>query len=316
MGVIRDRRPSEPVDPCEPCATPELVAPAAVPAEPELPPVFDPGTIHRVQAAMIDQCERLRDRVAIIDSPFAAARNGALGPGPVRAWRSRFDSPFGALYHPWLSVPDPLGRGGVRLVPPSGHIAGQYAAMDQAVGVHRAAADVAISWAQGAAFRIDAATHGLLNREGINVIAAREGRIVRALGARTLASDPQWRFVPVRRLISMLRDALDAATQWAVFEPNDDATRQLIQDSIARFLDALWRAGALAGSIAEEAYRVRCDEVNNDATRRANGELHVDIAVAPSMPMEFVVLRVGRQANRFELVEDSMWRNALIGGAN
>jgi phage tail sheath protein FI len=264
---------------------------------------------------MVDQCERLRDRVALIDPPFSAAASATLGPGPVRAWRSRFDSGFGALYHPWLVVPDPLSRGSTRPVPPSGHVAGQHAAMDRRSGVHRAAADVPLAWAQGASFAIDPAVHGVLNTDGINVITARTGRTLRVMGARTMSSDPTWSFLPVRRLVSALRDALDAATQWAVFEPNDDATRRLMQDNIATFLDGLWRQGALAGTVAAEAYRVRCDAVNNDDTRRANGELHVDIGIAPSRPMEFIVLRVGRQANSFELTEDAAPRAAYVGGA-
>ncbi len=313
--VLHDRPVPSPVDPCEPCIVADApAAPAPIPTG-ELPPVFDAAQIQRVQAAMIDQCERLRDRVAIIDPPWTAARSGALGAGPVRGWRCRFDSAFGMLYHPWLAVPDPLVRGGTRPVPPSGHMAGQWAAMDIAVGVHRAAGDIRVAWAQAASLHVDPPTHGLLNSEGINVITARDGRPLRTLGARTMSSDPDWRFAPVRRLVCMLRDALDAATQWAVFEPNDDATRLLLQTGISSFLDRLWRRGALAGRVAAAAYAVRCDEVNNDATRRANGELHVDIAIAPSVPFEFIVLRVGRQANQFELVEDGALRGAMVGGA-
>jgi len=316
VRILRDVRPPKPLDPCEPCAQPSAAA-APVPfVEPELPPVFDPAAIHRVQAAMIEQCERLRDRVALIDPPFSAARDDRLGIGPVQAWRSRFDSGFGALYHPWLAVPDPLSRGGVRLVPPSGHVAGQFALFDARIGVHRAAADEPLTWAQAASMRIDKERHGLLNSLGVNVITAREGRLLRILGARTMASDPTWRFVPIRRLVCMLRDALDASTQWAVFEPNNDETRMLLQDNISAFLSQLWLQGALVGAVPEEAFQVRCDEVNNDPARRANGELHVDVAVAPAAPLEFIVLRIGRQGNSFELIEDGTISASMIGGAH
>lgn len=312
----RDPLPLRLIDPCGPCTVPEVAALPAIPAEPELPPVFDAAAIFRVQAAMIEQCERLRDRVALIDPPFAAARDDRIGSGPVQAWRSRFDSAFGALYHPWLAVPDPLARGGTRLVPPSGHVAGQFARADRSVGVHRAAADAPLAWTQAVSMHVDKARHGLLNSLGINVIAGREGRLLRILGARTMASDPSWRFVPVRRLVCMLRDALDAATQWAVFEPNNDATRLLLQDNISGFLRQLWLRGAFAGASPEEAYRVRCDEENNDPARRANGELRIDIAIAPAAPLEFIVLRIGRQGNSFELVEDGAFASAMIGGAH
>ncbi len=315
VRIIRDPRRPAPVDPCEPCAATDYVAATANPPQAELPPVFGPDQIHMVQAAMIDQCERLRDRVAFLAAPFAAVESGAVGPGAVRAWRSRFDSAFGALYHPWLAVADPLSRG-IRMVPPCGHVAGLHAMMDHEAGPHRAAAGVPIAWAQATSLHINQSTHGLLNTAGINVITAREGRALRTLGARTMSSDPQWHFVPVRRLVCMLRDTLDIATQWAVFEPNDSATRLLLQDSIAGLLDQLWRRGALSGAVPVQAYAVQCDEINNDAERRANGELHVDIAIAPAAPLEFIVLRIGRQGNQFEMIEDGAPRMSLIGGAD
>jgi hypothetical protein len=131
-----------------------------------------------------------------------------------------------------------------------------------------------------------------------------------------MSSDSAWRFVPVRRLVCMLRDALEVSTQWAVFEPNNDATRTLLQDNVSAFLNRLWRQGALVGPVPDHAYAVRCDEVNNDEERRANGELHIDIAIAAASPFEFIVLRIGRQGNSFELVEDGSIAAVAIGGAN
>jgi len=314
--ILYDPRPPPPGDPCEPCPPP--VEPQAPPPAPvgELPPIFDEGAIHFVQAAMIDQCERLRDRFAVLDPPFKTARDSRPGVGPVIAWRSRFDSAFGALYHPWIAAPDPRIRGGVRSVPPCGHVAGQFAATDLAVGPHRAPAGAPLTWAQAATAEIGGALHGVLNDAGVNVVTVRNGRLLRILGARTMSSDLAWRFVPVRRLVSMLREALDVSTQWAVFEPNDETTRLSLSQGIGAFLMELWRRGALAGEVAAAAFRVRCDETNNDAERRANGELHVDIAIAPSSPFEFIVLRVGRQGNSFELVEDGAASGFLLGGGH
>ena len=315
VWIARDPLLSVIPDPCAPCALEQVVASAPPMPVGELPPIFSVEQVYRVQAAMVDQCERLRDRVALIDAPWTTASGNAIGPGPVRQWRSRFESAFGVLCHPWLQTPDPLRRGRTRAIPPSGHIAGQYAASDLAAGFPRAAAHVPLAWALAATLAVNPSVHGLLNSEGINVIAAREGRSLRNLGARTMASDPSWRFVPVRRLVSMLRDALEVATQWAVFEPNDDTTRTLLRHGIAGFLDELWRQGALAGTTADQAYRVRCDEVNNPSEARARGELRVDIAIAPSSPLEFIVLRIGRQANSFALSEDTVPTSTYLGGA-
>uniref|UniRef100_UPI0035CAD72E phage tail sheath family protein n=1 Tax=uncultured Sphingomonas sp. TaxID=158754 RepID=UPI0035CAD72E len=314
--VLLDPLTPAATDPCAPCAILDVPAAPAPTRDAELPPVFDLGAIETVQAAMIAQCEALRDRVALIDSPFTAARSGDLGPAPVQAWRQRFDSAFGILYFPWVAVADPLVGGGVRLVPPSGHVAGQFARTDRSIGVHRAAAGEPLDWAQAASATLDPPTHGLLNTMGINALVARDGRPLRILGARTMASDPDWRFVPVRRLVCMIRDALDLSTQWAVFEPNSDSTRLLMTSGVTIFLTALWQVGALAGTTPAEAFRVRCDTGNNDADARANGLLIVDIAIAPSVPLEFIILRIGRQGNSFELVDDGSGQRPLVGGLN
>jgi hypothetical protein len=316
VRILKDPRPPNPLDPCNPCVEMQAVAEPVSAVEPELPPVFDLASIQQVQAAMVEQCERLRDRFALIDPPFTAARDDRLGHGPVQAWRSRFDTGLAALYHPWLGVPDPLYRGRLRFVPPSGHVAGQYADFDTRLGCHHAAADEPLSWVQSASMRIDKERHGILNSAGVNVIAAREGRLLRILGARTMSSDPTWRFVSIRRLVCMLRDVFETSTQWAVFEPNNDETRMLLQSNTDTLLNQLWLQGALVGATADEAYRVRCDEVNNDAERRANGELHVDVAIAPASPLEFIVLRIGRQGNSYELLEDGTISATLIGGAH
>lgn len=303
-----------PADPCDPCVRFEPPAPLVPRADPELPPVFDENAVYRVQSAMIAQCEALRDRFALIDPPYRTANIDRLGIGPVSAWRSRFDSAFAALYFPWVAVADPLGVAPVRLVPPSGHVAGQFAATDLSIGVHKAAANQSLTWVQDASVAINATVHGMLNNLGINVLRAREGRLLRILGARTMSSDPVFSFVPVRRLLSMVREALDVGTQWAVFEPNNAATRLAVTQAVTEFLTQLWLHGALAGDQPDAAFRVRCDEDNNPADRRANGEFHVDLAIAPSVPFEFIILRMGRRGQSFELVEDGGASRAFIGG--
>ncbi len=302
-------------DPCAPCPLPAPAAVPSAPPQPELPTPLAAEAVHQVQAAMVEQCERLRDRIALIDPPLAAARSQAVGVGPVLAWRQRFDSAFAALTFPWLEVADPLGAAPLRAIPPSGHVAGQLAATDLATGPHKAAANRPLAWMEAPTIAVLPAAHGLLNEEGVNVVVARNGRPARILGARSLSSDPDWRFLPVRRLVSMLRRALDAATQWAVFEPNDDTTRTLLQQSIGAFLELLRRGGALAGERPAHAWRVRCDETNNPVTARARGELSIDIAIAPAKPLEFILLRLGRSEAGFELAEQGRIAVAQAGAA-
>jgi phage tail sheath protein FI len=301
-------------DPCLP-APPPFPAPPRPAAVGDLPPVFSEAEIMQVQAAMVQQCETRRDRVALLDPPFSTAADEKLGVNGVRAWRQRFDSSYAALYYPWVRVVDPLRLGDAvtRLVPPSGHVAGQYAHTDTIVGVHKAPANSPLEWVQDLSMAIDDAIHGVLNPAGINAIRVLGGRGPRIFGARTVSSDADWRFINVRRLLLMIEKAIRVATQWAVFEPNDAITRAKLHLSISGFLWTLWQQGALAGKALEEAFFVRCDETNNPPSARDNGQLLVEVGVAPAQPFEFIIVRVGRVNNEFEIAETALVRT---GGGN
>jgi phage tail sheath protein FI len=303
--------PQAPLPPCipDPCLPPGP-PPPAVPrtrAVGDLPPLFSEGEIYQVQAAMVQQCETLRDRIALLEPPFAAARDDKLGVGAVQAWRSRFDSKYATLYYPWLRVLDPLRSGAslTRDIPPSGHVAGQYAQTDLQFGVHKAPANMPLVWTQDVTIVINDAIQGVLNPAGINVIRPLPGRGIRIFGARTVSSDPDWRFVNVRRLLMMIEKAIDVATQWAVFEPNDVLTRAKLHLVLTSFLLSLWQRGALMGDSAQEAFFVKCDDENNPPSERDQGRLLAVVGVAPSRPFEFIILRVGRAHNQFEITEAS-----------
>jgi phage tail sheath protein FI len=134
-------------------------------------------------------------------------------------------------------------------------------------------------------------------------LRALPGRGLRVYGARTLSSDPQWRFTNVRRLLMMIEKAVCHATQWSVFEPNGFYLRARVAAEIASFLRILWRAGALAGASAEEAFFVRAGEYENPPDAVANGEMLAIVGVAPVMPAEFVVFRIGFTEGALEVVE-------------
>jgi len=296
------------------CLPPPMNLPAPRPAAAvgDLPPRFELDAIYRVQAAMVAQCESRRDRVALLDAPFDTVRDSGLLATALRAWRRRFDSRFAALYAPWIEVVDPLAsRPGAarnakltRPIPPSGHMAGVIAANDFRRGVHAAPANVALNWAQAVTLDVDHARHGLLNELGVNVVRAQPGRGLRPMGARTVSSDPDWRYLNVRRLVCMIAKAIDASIQWAVFEPNDWRTRTRLALVIGSFLQELWSRGAFAGETPEQGYFIRCNDANNPPDARARGELVIDIGIAPTLPFEFIVLRVGRDANGFAVGED------------
>jgi hypothetical protein len=287
------------VDECLPCKPPPP-APPLPPPPVEQPPEFTPEQIFAVQRALVAHCEAMRYRIALLEPPASGMDVGA-----IQGWRQRFDSKYAALSYPWTVVYDPLRSGGrvVRAIPPSGHVAGIYAQTDIAVGVHKAPANTELLWAQDATAQVDADLQGLLNPQGINCIRAFPGRGLRLYGARTVSSDPSWRYVNVRRLLMMIEQAVEVATQWAVFEPNDFFLRQTLLLAISSFLESLWQGGALAGATADEAFFVKCDNDNNPPGTADLGRLIVDVGVAPSIPAEFVVFRIGRTQDTLEITE-------------
>jgi uncharacterized protein len=294
-----------PVVPPDPCLLGPALPPDAPPPQPILPeqaPSLSVDQISRVQQAMLTQCELKMDRFAILDPPPPPA-TGSFG--QVQSWRLRFESKFGALYHPWILTPDPLRveNRPVRRVPPSGAVVGCYAANDLELGVHHAPANRLVKFAQGAAEEVSDGQQDVLNPAGINCLREFPGRGLRVWGARTVSRDPEWRFVNVRRLMSFVEEALEEGLQWAVFRPNGFQLRSLITASVTVFLERLWEQGALVGARAEEAYFVRCDAENNPDSETARGKLLIEVGVALVRPAEFVVIRIGRIDESFEIEE-------------
>lgn len=299
-------------DPCLP--GPDAVAPAPVSAIGDLPPIFSDAQVYQVQSALVDHCELMADRIALLDPPFSVARNNEFGIGALTAWRARFDSSYATLHYPWLRVVDPLRKasGATRDIPPSGHMAGQFAAADFAVGVHKAPANVELTWVQDVTVPVNESRHGLMNSAGINAIRVIPGRGIRIYGARTLSSETGWRFINVRRLLIMIEKALRLSTQWAAFEPNNASTRSKLRLSIVSFLISLWQHGALMGHTADAAFRVKCDDGNNTSADRDAGRLLAQVLVAPSQPFEFIEVRLGRQDNEFEIQEPSTFQSPAL----
>lgn len=248
--------------------------------------------VQAVQTAMINHCERMGDRVAILDAP------PGMKPQEIQNWRTNianYDSSYAALYYPWIRAFDPLA-GRSALVPPSGHMAGIWARNDNTRGVHKAPANEVIGGALDTEYQITRGEQDGLNPNGINCIRAFPGRGVRVWGARTLSSDPSWTYLNVRRLFNMVEKSIDNGTQWVVFEPNDFALWQRINRTVTAFLTMVWRSGALFGATPAQAFYVKCDEETNPPEARDLGMVTVEIGIAPVKPAEFVIFRVSQWA--------------------
>ncbi|HNN43159.1 MAG TPA: phage tail sheath family protein [Nitrospira sp.] len=252
----------------------------------EISIVSAPGVISAaVQDALLTHCENRKDRFAILDSPEVVQGGVDKLPRPR-------DSKYGAYYFPWIQVYDPE-RGNV-FIPPSGHVAGVYARTDNERGVHKAPANEIVRGALGLRYQISRGEQDILNPRGINCIRLMQGNGIRIWGARTLSSDPSWRYINVRRLFIMVETSIERATQWVVFEPNDFRLWKRVTRTIASFLTLVWRQGALMGETPEKAFFVKCDEETNPPEVIDVGQLIVEIGLAPVKPAEFVIFRIGQ----------------------
>jgi len=255
--------------------------------------------IDEIHTAMIMQCEKLGDRVAVLDFPEGLEIEDIL------MWRKKYNSKYAFVYYPWIEVPDPLkiNETGVRLIPQSGHMLGIYAKSDATYGVHKAPANEIVSNCTGLEVVYSDSQQVQLNHEGINCIRSFPGRGIRVWGARTLSYDPLWRYVNVRRLLIMIEKSIDQSTQWAVFESNDFNLRLGLRNTTTWFLREIWKEGGLAGATQDEAFVVTCSEKNNPPEVIDAGQVITDILVAPTVPAEFITVRIMKSEGAAEIME-------------
>jgi phage tail sheath protein FI len=273
----------------------EAVDEISMVAVPDLMAAYQRGAIDleavkAVQLGLIAHCELMGDRVAVIDPP------PGLNAREIRVWRQEtagYDSKYAALYYPWIKAFDPAS-GQSRIVPPSGHVAGVWARNDSERGVHKAPANEVVRGAVDLELQITRGEQDLLNPIGVNCIRAFPGRGIRIWGARTLSSDPAWRYLNIRRYFNYLEESILLGTQWVVFEPNDHALWARIRRNVSAFLVNEWRSGALFGARAEDAFYVKCDEETNPPESVDVGRVICEIGIAPVKPAEFVVFRLAQ----------------------
>lgn len=270
--------------------------------------------------ALLSHCEKLKDRVAILDAPqevlsldlltkvapaLAPRKPKRGGEGeplpaePPAGLRPRVsDGGYGAVYYPWLYVRDALNPREFLFVPPSGLVAGIYARSDATRGVHKAPANELIRGALNVSYPITREEQGELNQNGVNCIRLFVTEGIRVWGARTLAGPgSEWRYLNVRRLFNMIEESISRSTRWVVFEPNDLSLWKAIRRDVSAFLTLLWRQGALMGRTAEEAFFVKCDDETNPPDVIDAGMVVTVIGIAPVKPAEFVIFRIGQSAS-------------------
>lgn len=236
--------------------------------------------------AVVAQCEKLRDRFAIIE-----VSKGTQNPNIIT--KCGMDTKYAALYCPWIKIIDPASCSEI-LVPPGGHIAGIYARSDAEVGVHKAPANEVVLGAEGLEYVFSKSIQDTLNSIGVNCIREFTARGIRVWGARTLSNDPLWKYANIRRLFIFLEKSIENGTQWVVFEPNNEKLWAKVKQTISNFLTTVWKSGALMGTTPQDAFFVKCDRTTMTQDDIDNGRLIVVIGVAPLKPAEFVIFRIAQ----------------------
>jgi len=279
-----------------------------------------PGIVGRANwGALVTHCTNMEDRFAILDCHERVSEDPQSDEFDVKLLNySEKPSDFmpdrnknAAFYFPYIEVVDPakqlmdrdpkrdvwINNRGKLFVPPSGHVAGVYARVDEQRGVHKAPANESLMGATNVRYFVGKRHQELLNPQGVNCIRNINGAIT-VYGGRTVGGDrnTEWKYVNVRRVMLFLKESIDEGTQWVVFEPNDRALWAKIRLNVSAFLTRVWKSGALFGSTPQEAFYVKCDDETNPPEVRDVGQVIVEVGVAIVRPAEFVIFRVTQWA--------------------
>lgn len=271
-----------------------------------IPGNSDPDVIGKA----VGYCTTRRDCFFIADPPGKRTKDTPLTePVQVQDFLRNKITPktsYGALYYPWLEISDPVGAGKNprRFAPPSGFVAGMYARIDNTRGVWKAPAgtEATVIGALGPEYNVTDAEQDILNPYGVNCLRQFPASGLVIWGARTLStqSDPEYRYVPVRRYTIYLEQSIYRGTQWAVFEPNDQPLWDSLKANIEDFMMGEFRKGALAGATPEAAFEVKVDADLNPPSEVNAGRVNMEIKFAPLKPAEFVIIRISQKSQRPE----------------
>jgi len=258
---------------------------------PGIPTVVDAG-LNYCRNRVLQDCFFIGDMDCDTDTPDEAKED-----------RDKIATPnsYGAIYFPWLKATDPTGASSEpKDFPPSGFVAGMYAQIDAKRGVWKAPAgtEIAIGGAKGLKINLTDVQQGDLNRKAINCLRQFPGAGIVIWGARTLSSDPEWKYIPVRRMAIFLRVSIYYGIQWAVFEPNDEELWASLRLNINAFMMRLFREGAFQGSTPQDAFFVKCDKETTTQADIDVGVVNIMVGFAPLKPAEFVVVKITQKAGQ------------------
>jgi phage tail sheath protein FI len=243
-----------------------------------------------VSQDLIDYCETRKDRFAIISVPEGYSYTEAIDYKRNTLLRN---SNRAAIYYPHLKIVDPVTENEINF-PAVAHMAGIYARTDSVRNVSKAPAgttDGRIAFATGLEIELTPQQAGFVNQANVNNLVAWPYTGLVAWGARTLETNGDFPYIQMRRLFMFVEKSVFNSTQGFVFESNTAALRSAIKLQIEAFLLSLHRSGHFAGNSPAQSFFVICDSSNNTQTAIDQGQLVVDVGIAPTKPAEFVIFR-------------------------
>ena len=202
-------------------------------------------------------------------------------------WRRELaiDDPDAIAYAPWLR-----GQTGA-LIPPGPAVMGQIMAMTRTEGVWKAPAGMSVALLGYSARALTQAEIGAMTAAHVNPVWTRPTNGTLIWGARTLSTDPEYRYIPVRRRARWIEGSLPRLLDWVEAEPNVPVLWQAIRAQLGDFLNGLYREGAFMGTTPSQSYFVQCGLGSTmTQTDLDQGRVRVQLGFAPLRPAEFIVL--------------------------
>ncbi len=255
------------------------------------------GTNILDQKALVEHCEKMKYRFGIIDSPPDPREVGDAHDVRLQKQNLVSSKGYAAIYYPWIQVQDPRTKR-IRVVPPSGAVAGIYVRTDVQKGVQKAPTSELVMGALDTEVSVDQADQQDLTRIGVNIIRKFTGRGLLVWGSRTISSDSIWKYIQIRRTVIYLERSIFNGTEWVVFEPNDEETWAETKRSVVEFLTKSWSDGMLLGAKPQEAFLVRCDRTTMTQADIDNQKLIIEVGVALTRPSEFIIFHIAHEMEK------------------
>lgn len=251
-------------------------------------PDFASSTI--ISQDLVDYCETRKDRFAILSVPEGYSYTEAIDYKRNTLLRN---SNRASIYYPHIKIIDPVSEKEINF-PVVAHMAGIFARTDSNRNVSKAPAgtvDGRLAFASGVEVDLTPQQAGFVNTANINNVVSWPYTGLVAWGARTLEPNGDFPYIQMRRLFMFVEKSVFNSTQGFVFESNTAGLRASIKLQIEAFLLSLHRSGHFAGNSPSQSFFVICDSSNNPQTAIDQGQLVVDVGIAPTKPAEFVIFR-------------------------